>query len=498
MNRSAAVIRQPVFMAATLWLTPVLAVGLYGLGIPTPAALAIALVAAAVVASIVSEPLAVTLRPAESSRAVMIAVTVVTLVAIVQIARLSVFMGNVNRRDLSMDPSDVWRTQHCCLTAYSEAARFAAENTHNIYETSLYEPRFMDDLKVDPYHYPPAFLLLPRALQLVTDDFLRLRAVWFSIQALVLGGIALFLPWWIGGKPGAYALAGAVLFLATPQSLFSLQQGNFQTTAIAVAVWAFLLLWTKRLKTAAVLLAYVSVSKIFPGVLVLYLAAARRWREVAWIAVSAALIVALAVMTFGVRPFSDFIHYEIPRISNGDGFPQAELRAAFNNQSVYGLTVRLRLMGADWLDAPTGLAIASLYGFLILALTAYAGWKYRIDVTQPRTRLQIVQIALGLVVLGSFRSPFVGFYGMAGVVWLMTLLAADVQTSRALLVWFGGIATLCAMHTALPSVGEAISLTTRLTSTIGFAIALGMSFWAIRHAVYAAPRSGASPHQAIP
>ena len=237
-NRSGAGIRQPVFMAATLWLTPVLAVGLYGLGIPTPAALAIALVAAAVVAAIVSEPLASTLRPAESSRVVMIAVTIVTLVAIVQIARLSVFMGNVNRRDLSMDPSDVWRTQHCCLTAYSEAARFAAENTHNIYETSLYEPRFMDDLKVDPYHYPPAFLLLPRALQLVTDDFLRLRAVWFSIQALVLGGIALFLPWWIGGKPGAYALAGAVLFLATPQSLFSLQQGNFQTTAIAVAVGA--------------------------------------------------------------------------------------------------------------------------------------------------------------------------------------------------------------------------------------------------------------------
>ena len=205
---------------------------------------------------------------------------------------------------------------------------------------------------------------------------------------------------------------------------------------------------------------------------------------------SAALIVALAVMTFGVRPFSDFIHYEIPRISNGDGFPQAELRAAFNNQSVYGLTVRLRLMGVDWLDAPTGRAIASLYGFLILALTAYAGWKYRIDATQPRTRLQIVQIALGLVVLGSFRSPFVGFYGMAGVVWLMTLLAADVQTSRALLVWFGFIATLCAMHTALPSVGEAISLTTKLTSTIGFAIALGMSFWAIRHGVYAAPRAG--------
>ena len=490
--------RKAAFIVVTLWLTPVIAAGLYGLRLPGPAAVVVALVAAAGVASLVSRPLATTLQPAEPSAAVMIAVAVVTLVAIVQIARLSVFMSKVGRPDLSIDPSSVWRIQHCCLTAYTEAARLAAEGTRNIYEATLYEPRIMDGLKVDPYHYPPPFLLMPRALQALTADFLHLRALWFSIQALVLGAVAMALPWWIGGRQGAYALGGAVLFLATPQGLFSLQQGNFQTTAIAIGVWAFIVLWTKHLKSAALLLAYVSVSKVFPGVLVLYLAAARRWRDVAWVVASVVVLVSLAILLFGTRPFSDFIGYEVPRIANGAGFPQAELQAAFNNQSVYGLTVRLRLLGADWLDAPTGRAIASLYGFLILALAAYTGWKYRIDATEPDTRLPIVQIAMGLVVLGSFRSPFVGFYGMAGAVWLMTLLAAEARTSRGLLVWFGGIATLCAAHTAQPPPFIPVTLTIMLMSTIVFVVALGMGFWAIRHVLRAAPRPEPSAYQAIP
>ena len=486
---------KPIFYVITLWLTPVIAVGLYGLGAPVVVALIVAMVSAAAVATRVATPLAATLLPATTSRALNTAIVIVTLVALVQIARLSVFMGNVNRSDLSIDPSNVWRRQHCCMTSYAESARIAAAGTQNIYDPTLYEPRFMYGLKVDPYHYPPPFLLIPRALQAATSDFLHLRALWFSIQALVLGVVAIALPWWIGGRPGAYALAGAVLLLATPQSLFSLQQGNFQTTAYAVAVGAFVLLWTRHPGVAATLLAYVSISKIFPGVLVVYLAAARRWREVAWVAGSAIGLGLLTAVVFGTQPFADFVFYQMPRISNGGAFPQAETFAIFQNQSVYGLTVRLRNLGVGWLDMTTGLRIVSLYGLVVVAVAAYAGWKSRVDLSQPVPRLHLAQIALGLVVLGSFRSPFVGAYGMVGAIWLMTLMAGNVQSSKSLLVWFGAIALLCGAHDAIPTPRQPLPLTAKIISTLTFSIVLGISFWAVFGAL--SSRRAAQPAEPV-
>jgi hypothetical protein len=489
---------KPIFYVVTLWLTPVIAVGLYGLSVPIAVALIVALAVAAGVGLRVAEPLAATLQPAGTSRALMLAIAVVTLIALVQIARLSVFMGNVARIDLSIDPSSTWRIQHCCLTSYAEGARMAAGGTDNIYDPAFYEPRFLHRLKVDPYHYPPPFLLVPRALQAATADFLRLRALWFSMQALALGIVAIAVPWWIGGRPGAYALAGAVFFLATPQSLFSLQQGNFQTTAFATAIGTFVLLSTRYPGVAATLLAYVSLSKIFPGILVVYLAAARRWREVAWVGGSAIGLVLLAAAAFGTRPFADFIFYQVPRISNGGAFPQAETFAIFQNQSVYGLTVRLRSLGLGWLDMATGLRIASLYGVVVVALAAYAGWKYQVDLTRPAARLQIAQLALGLVVLASFRSPFVGGYGLVGAVWLLTLLAAHAESSRSLLMWFGAIAALCAVLESLPRPDQPMLLAAKIVSTVSFSAVLGISFWAVLGVLARARRAAVTHYQAIP
>ena len=46
-----------------------------------------------------------------------------------------------------------------------------------------------------------------------------------------------------------------------------LYTGNFQTTAMAAGIIALLLLVTRRIGTGALMLAYVSLSKIFPGLL---------------------------------------------------------------------------------------------------------------------------------------------------------------------------------------------------------------------------------------
>jgi len=490
--------RNCVFVAATLWLTPVMAVGLTGVGLARVAAIVMGFVLAAAIARWASGPLAATLLSALAGhRALTLAAVLVAAVAIVQIARESVFMADSTRPAYSAIPGDPWRVAHSCMSAYFEAARFSQTNTENVYDQALYE-RHIGSFKVDSYHYPPAFLLLPRALRLITTDFFQFRALWFAIQTLVFAGALVSLAVWIGGTIGAFALLGGVVVLTTPTVLFALQMGNFQTTAVALGAVALVLLVTQRIKTGAPILAYVALSKIFPGVLVVYLLLARRWRAVAWTAASGVALVALAVAVLGTRPFADFVQQELPAISDGRAFPQSERpNIAAANQSMYGLTVRLRFLGASWLDQPVGLKVASVYGLIVLALAALAGWKGRIDLSNPPGRMLLVQTGLALMSLASFRSPFVGGgYGLVATLWLLTLLAADSRNRPSAVLWSLAFVA-CAVGSRLTPSPYYPATTFWLAASAGiFIFALGVNTWGVLRLVL--PRSsGSSQHAAL-
>jgi hypothetical protein len=164
------------------------------------------------------------------------------------------------------------------------------------------------------------------------------------------------------------------------------------------------------------------------------------------------VIVALTWVVFGTGPFRDFVRHELPRISNGAAFPQSELSHGINpNMSVYGMTVRARALGVRALDQPRGLAIASVYGMLVIALAAVVGWRHRPDLAEPLDRLGLVQIAVALLMLASFRSPFVGFYGLLAAVWLMTVAAASARSATTLLLSWAGIAAFAYAHVLVPS-----------------------------------------------
>ena len=62
--------------------------------------------------------------------------------------------------------------------------------------------RALGPLKVDPFHYPPPFLLLPQAIRALAPDFWDVRRIWFALQALVLFGTIVGLAGWIGGYRG--------------------------------------------------------------------------------------------------------------------------------------------------------------------------------------------------------------------------------------------------------------------------------------------------------
>ena len=481
--------RAAVAFAVTSWFTPVFAVGVHAFGASFALSLLIGLALAASVAALTASPLADLLRALRAAPALLALTAILAVAAVAQIAKISVYMADPSRTDCSFS-TEPWRVQHSCMTAYAEAIRFARAGDTNIYDVSLYEPRFVGPLKVDSYHYPPVFLLLPAAVHALRADLFGMRAIWFVLQCVALAAAIFGLARWVGGRPGACAAAGGVFALATPQIVYSLQQGNVQSTAIPLAAIAFVLILRGRFAAGAPLLAYTAAAKIFPAALVLYLLGARRWRALAWVAGSGVLLVALTVAVVGTRPLRDFVQYEIPRISNGDAFPQAERADTTKvNLSVYGLTTRTRQLGATFLDRRRGLAIASGYGLLIIALAVLAGWKQRLDLADPLQRLRLVQLSIGLLALASFRSPFVGFYGFVAPVWLMSLLAAESQQSSAIIVSWIGIAVFGIGHLLVPAPGTPSTPLALAGSGLLFAIALAVSVAAVLRAMRTSPRT---------
>ena len=161
-----------------------------------PAALAIGALAVALATRAFWKHPVVQLDESACSPGLKIVSGLATLVAIVEIARLSVFMVAPAQVGWSAVPSSDWEVRHSCLSAYFIAAQAAGE-APNIYESSLYtapddnpaaprKPRMLGPFRIDVYEYPPPFLTLPRALRVLVPDFIRFRALWFGLNAGVV------------------------------------------------------------------------------------------------------------------------------------------------------------------------------------------------------------------------------------------------------------------------------------------------------------------------
>jgi len=105
-----------------------------------------------------------------------------------------------------------------------------------------------------------------------------------------------------------------LLIVAVPTSM-TLQIGNFQIIGFAVAMLAMVLIESDFVVFGAGLLAFVTASKLFPGILVLWLALQRRWRAVGWVFAWSVVLVVATVLWFGWAPFSAFFKYEMPQLS---------------------------------------------------------------------------------------------------------------------------------------------------------------------------------------
>jgi len=200
-----------------------------------------------------------------------------TVLAFAQLTRLTVFMVAPSRANFAQFPSSKFEVRHSCVSAYYVAAQAANVST-NVYDPALYnapdddptrmrKPKTLGPFNVDVYEYPPPFLAVPRSLQLVAPEFLRFRTLWFGLNGLVLLAACVLVARSLGPAAGTRALLLSPLVMGAIPTVSFLEKGNVQGAMIAMAMIAMVAFERRRWALGGALLAYATVSKLFPGMI---------------------------------------------------------------------------------------------------------------------------------------------------------------------------------------------------------------------------------------
>ena len=349
-------------------------------------------------------------------------------VALLQLSRLAVFMASPDRTGFSFVPWSSWEVRHSCTTAYFVAAK-ASGSGADVYSDSLYTAADDDPTKIrkskklgafniDVYEYPPPFLLLPRAFLPLAPDFPEYRLVWFGFCGLVLLVATLAVPPLLGTIPGNRALILSPLFWAAIPTFSLLQKGNIQGAVIAMAVFAMLLFRRGQGAVGGALLAFATLSKLYPGMLLVYLLVRREWRALAWTAGFSAAFVALSLVAFGEGMYRSFLDH-LPRLLSGEAFPAFRNPSAIAmNFSIPTFLFKLKSFGITGIDFSVSRVVGWIYTLVVVVVTILVARRARDREAEPL-------VWLGILILATLRSPFIPqAYAAIPPLWLLTLTAA--------------------------------------------------------------------------
>lgn len=374
-----------------------------------------------------------------SSRALNVVSGLATIAALLELARLCVFIVNPAAVGFAASPSRGLGlpAKHSCLSAYYVAARSVA-TVPNVYAWDLYsfpdegpaaprKPRPIGPFDIDAYEYPPPFLLLPRALAILTPEFLRFRMVWFALNGAVLVIGLLVVARMLGPVAGTRALLFSPLVLASDIPIATLQVGNLQAIVSSLAMIAMVLFTQRRYAAGGALLAFATVSKLFPGLLLVYLLVQRKWRALAWTVGLCIVLIAISLVDTGWAPYRAFLDH-FPRLMSGEAFPAFRRPwAVAQNFSVPGMVLKLRLFGVTGASFGAMKIVGWMYTLILLAATVFVARRTQTREQEPLAWLMIL-------ILASLRSPFLPLYAVIPVLWFLTLLAAMVSPTLKMLL----------------------------------------------------------------
>ena len=359
--------------------------------------------------------------------------------ALVFLARLAIFIADPTRVWLSVQPASELSVRHSCASAYFVAAR-ASSTSADIYADSLYtardddptrrrKPLRMGAFNVDVFEYPPPFLLLPRALRLLTPDFQPFRTLWFGLNGAFVLIAMVVTAGVLGRMAGTRALLLLPLAWLFMPMLDVMQKENIQATIIAMAVLGMVLLDRRRFAAGGALLGFATVSKLFPGLLLVYLAVRGEWRALAWTVGFGALFVLASAVDLGAEVYRTFAHHT-PGLLSGEAFPAFRNPGAIAiNLSIPGIVFKFKLFG---LAGVATFANMKLVGWIytLVAVGATVALARR---ATPGTHQPLVWLAI--LVLATLRSPFLpSSYAAIPAGWLLTLVAAHADPKPKTLV----------------------------------------------------------------
>jgi hypothetical protein len=363
-----------------------------------------------------------------SPRAFSVSCGIVAVIAAVLLTRLTIFMVDPSRTACSLFPGSEFETRHSCVTAYFVAAR-VVRSVPSIYSPTIYDAsaavpgqprkaRMLGEFRIDQYEYPPTFLWIPRAVSLVAPDFLRHRLLWFGLSGfLVLAGLIVTARQ-LEHEEAARAVLLVPFVMGSLVTVNTLQKGNIQLVVIALSMIAMALVERRRTAAGGAMLAVVTMAKMYPGLLLLYLMARRQWRAVAWTGAFCVLLLALTFADIGWQPFVTF-RQQLPGLLSGEAFPAfRNLRAVAVNQSIPGIVFKLKLLGVPGMDFDAMRVVGSIFMLFAAAATILLARRSIPDSRQPLAWMVIL-------ILATLRSPFLPqSYGSFPSIWLLTLLVA--------------------------------------------------------------------------
>jgi hypothetical protein len=181
--------------------------------------------------------------------------------------------------------------------------------------------------------------------------------------------------------------------LASDLTIGTLQVGNLQAIVFALAMLAMVFLAQRRYAVGGTLLAFVTVSKLFPGLLLVYLLVQRKWRALAWTAGLTVVLVAISLLDTGRAPYSALFNH-LPGLLGGEAFPAFRNPGAIAiNYSVPGMAFKLHLFGIPGASFAAMKIVGWIYTLIVLSVTVIVARRTLNRVEQPLAWLAILILA---------------------------------------------------------------------------------------------------------
>lgn len=351
--------------------------------------------------------------------------------ALAQLARISIFMIDPAARWASAFPPSVEASQHTCLSAYVHAAELHRRGE----DVSIYQPDHYRDPAAhtsidnlapylgDAFLYPPPFLVIGRALLLISGDFLIIRSTWFVLVALTFVAGSVSLAFWIGGREGLrVGLLLPTVLIAIP-TLLNFQFGQLHLVTLTSAMLAMVAFERQRVWVGGPLLALAMLFKIFPGILFLYLVLQRRWRPVFATLASIVALSLASLMLLGPEPFAHYLQRTLDIGMGGDTEATSMVILA-NDVGAFRIAEKLSVLNVVQNPEQLGSILLWLYSITLVGIAWCAARR------QGGRREQAL-IWLGLLALASLRAPAApSAYIAVSAIWLLSLLGARVGSIK--------------------------------------------------------------------